>query len=56
MHAPIKERRLRLDLTEQQSAHGVGVGSSTVNHWENAKRVRLPFLVRQLLEMKHELE
>lgn len=57
-HIPalIKELRERLDLTQEQFAQRVGVTYSTVNHWENGKRVPLPFLVKRLLEMKHELD
>ena len=57
-HIPalIKELRGRLDLTQEQFAQKVGVTYSTVNHWENGKRVPLPFLVKRLLEMKHELD
>ena len=54
--ALIKELRERLDLTQEQFAQKVGVTYSTVNHWENGKRVPLPFLVRRLLEMKEELD
>jgi len=52
----IKELRERLDLTQEQFAQKVGVTYSTVNHWENAKRVPLPFLVKRLVEMKEELD
>ncbi|MCI0407268.1 MAG: helix-turn-helix domain-containing protein [Acidobacteria bacterium] len=52
----VKELRKRLDLTQEQFAQRVGVTYSTVNHWENGKRVPLPFLVRRLLELKEELE
>ena len=57
-HIPalIKGLRKRLDLTQEQFAQRVGVTYSTVNHWENGKRVPLPFLVKRLLEMKHELD
>jgi len=54
--ALIKELRQRLDLTQEQFAQKVGVTYSTVNHWENGKRVPLPFLVKRLVEMKEELE
>lgn len=54
--ALIRELRQRLDLTQEQFAQRVGVTYSTVNHWENGKRVPLPFLVRRLLEMKQELD
>ena len=54
--ALIKELRQRLDLTQEQFAQRVGVTYSTVNHWENGKRVPLPFLVKRLLEMKGELD
>lgn len=54
--ALVKELRRRLDLTQEQFAHRVGVTYSTVNHWENGKRTPLPFLVKRLLEMKEELD
>jgi DNA-binding XRE family transcriptional regulator len=54
--ALVKELRSRLDLTQEQFAQKVGVTYSTVNHWENGKRVPLPFLVKRLVEMKEELD
>ena len=54
--ALIKELRQRLDLTQEQFAQKIGVTYSTVNHWENGKRVPLPFLVKRLLEVKEELD
>jgi transcriptional regulator with XRE-family HTH domain len=54
--ALIRELRQRLHLTQEQFAQKVGVTYSTVNHWENGKRVPQPFLVRRLLELKEELE
>ncbi|MCL6547189.1 MAG: helix-turn-helix transcriptional regulator [Bryobacteraceae bacterium] len=54
--ALVKELRRRLDLTQEQFAQRVGVTYSTVNHWENGKRVPLPFLVKRLVEMKEELD
>ncbi|MGQ9591416.1 MAG: helix-turn-helix transcriptional regulator [Planctomycetota bacterium] len=54
--ALIRELRQRLDLTQEQFAHRVGVTYSTVNHWENGKRVPLPVLVKRLVEMKAELD
>jgi DNA-binding transcriptional regulator YiaG len=54
--ALIKELRERLDLTQEQFAQKVGVTYSTVNHWENGKRVPLPFLVKRLVEIKQELD
>jgi DNA-binding XRE family transcriptional regulator len=54
--ALIKELRGRLDLTQEQFAQQVGVTYSTVNHWENGKRVPLPFLVKRLVGMKEELD
>jgi DNA-binding transcriptional regulator YiaG len=54
--ALIKELRRRLDLTQEQFAQRVGVTYSTVNHWENGKRVPLPFLARRLVEVKKELD
>jgi putative transcriptional regulator len=52
----IKELRGRLGLTQEQFAQQVGVTYSTVNHWENGKRVPLPFLIKRLVEMKEELD
>ena len=54
--ALIRELRQRLDVTQEQFAQKVGVTYSTVNHWENGKRVPLPFLVKRLVEMKAELD
>ncbi len=54
--ALIRELRRRLDLTQEQFAHRIGVTYSTVNHWENGKRVPLPFLVKRLVEIKQELD
>ncbi len=54
--ALIKELRQRLNLTQEQFAHRVGVTYSTVNHWENGKRIPLPFLVKRLEDMKRELD
>ena len=54
--ALIRELRQRLDLTQEQVAQRVGVTYSTVNHWENGKRVPLPLLVKRLVELKEELD
>ncbi|MDA2925844.1 helix-turn-helix transcriptional regulator [Acidobacteria bacterium AH-259-G07] len=54
--ALVKELRARFELTQEQFAHKVGVTYSTVNHWENGKRLPQPFLLRRLLELKQELE
>ncbi len=54
--ALIKALRERTGLTQEQFAQKVGVTYSTVNHWENGKRVPQPFLVRRLLEIKAEIE
>ena len=54
--ALIRELRQRLNLTQEQFAQRVGVTYSTVNHWENGKRVPLPFLAKRLVEMKEELD
>lgn len=54
--ALVKELRDRLHLTQEQFAQHVGVTYSTVNHWENGKRVPLPFLLKRLEEMKSELD
>ncbi|MCL4850506.1 MAG: helix-turn-helix transcriptional regulator [Bryobacteraceae bacterium] len=43
-------------MTQEQFAHKVGVTYSTVNHWENRKRVPQPFLLRRLLEIKQGLD
>ncbi len=51
----VKELRERLHMTQEQFAQKVVVTYSTVNHWENGKRVPQPFLVRRLLELKEEL-
>lgn len=53
--ALVKELRERLHLTQEQFAQKVGVTYSTVNHWENGKRIPQPFLVRRLLELKEEI-
>lgn len=50
----VKGLRARLRLTQEQFAQKVGVTYSTVNHWENGKRMPQPFLVRRLLELKQE--
>jgi len=54
--ALVRELRRRLGVTQEQFAQKVGVTYSTVNHWENGKRIPLPFLVKRLLEMKQELD
>jgi DNA-binding transcriptional regulator YiaG len=54
--ALVKQLRERLHLTQEQFAQRVGVTYSTVNHWENGKRVPLPFLKKRLLEMERELD
>ena len=43
-------------MTQEQFAQKVGVTYSTVNHWENGKRMPQPFLGRRLIEMKEELD
>ncbi len=54
--ALIKDLRARLHLTQEQFAQKVGVTYSTVNNWENGKRIPLPFLIRRLIELKEELD
>lgn len=54
--ALVKDLRRRLELTQEQFAQKVGVTYSTVNNWENGKRIPQPFLMRRLLEIKEELE
>lgn len=51
----VKELRRVLELTQEQFAQKLGVTYSTVNHWENGKRVPQPFLMRRLLEIKDEV-
>ncbi len=51
----VKELRRVLELTQEQFAQKLGVTYSTVNHWENGKRVPQPFLLRRLLELKGEV-
>ncbi len=53
--ALIKSLREHFHLTQEQFAQKVGVTYSSVNHWENGKRIPQPFLVRRLLELKEEL-
>lgn len=53
---PVTDLRERLHRTHEQFARTIGVTDRTVNHWENGKRVPLPFLVKRLLEMKQELD
>jgi len=52
----VKELRQRLDLTQEQFAQRVGVTYSTVNNWENGRRVPRPFLMRRLQEMRQALD
>jgi putative transcriptional regulator len=52
----VKELRKRMSLTQEQFAQEVGVTYSTVNHWENGKRVPMPFLVKRLEQMKADLD
>jgi DNA-binding XRE family transcriptional regulator len=47
----VRELRDRLGLTQEKFAQELGVSFSTVNVWENGKRVPLPFLRRRLLEL-----
>jgi len=54
--ALVRELRQRLELTQEQFAHKVGVTYSTVNHWENGKRAPMPFLVKRLWQIKQELD
>jgi transcriptional regulator with XRE-family HTH domain len=51
----VKELRERLGLTQEQFAQKVGTTFSTVNHWENGKRMPQPFFIRRLLELKDEI-
>lgn len=54
--ALVKGLRERLHLTQEQFAHKVGVTYSTVNHWENGKRIPQPFLVKRLIEIREEFD
>ncbi len=51
----VKDLRERMKLTQEQFAQKVGVTYSTVNHWENGKRMPQPFLVKRLIELKEDL-
>lgn len=52
----VKDLRERMKLTQEQFAQKVGVTYSTVNHWENGKRMPQPFLVKRVLELKQEID
>ena len=52
----VKDLRERMNLTQEQFAQKVGVTYSTVNHWENGKRMPQPFLVKRVLELKQEID
>jgi putative transcriptional regulator len=52
----VKKLRVRLQLTQEQFAQQIGVTYSTVNHWENGKRMPQPFLLRRLQEVKEEVD
>jgi putative transcriptional regulator len=49
--ALVRSLREHHGLTQEQFAHQLGVSFSTVNVWENGKRLPLPFLRRRVLEM-----
>ncbi len=51
----IKRLREWLGLTQEQFAQRVGVTFSSVNHWENGKRMPQTFLVKRLLELQAEI-
>jgi DNA-binding transcriptional regulator YiaG len=46
--------RWRLFFAQEQFAPELGVSFSTLNVWENGRRVPLPFLRRRLLETAKE--
>ncbi len=52
----VKTLRQRLKLTQEQFAREIGVTHSTVNQWENGRRMPQPFLVRYLRRMMEEAE
>jgi len=52
--ALVRELREHLGLTQEKFAQDLGVSFSTINVWENGKRVPLPFLRRRILEMVKE--
>ena len=54
--ALVKRLRKRLGLTQEQLAQRVGVTYSTINHWENGKRLPQPFLARRLRQLESELD
>ncbi len=48
----VRQLRDRLGMTQEKFAQMIGVAFSTVNQWENGKRIPQPFLKKKLLEMK----
>lgn len=52
----VSRLRKQMHLTQEQFAQKVGTTYSTVNHWENGKRMPQPFFVRRLLELNEELD
>ena len=50
----IKKLRDKLDLTQEQFAHKVGVTFATINNWEKGNRAPHPFLFQKLLEIAEE--
>jgi putative transcriptional regulator len=52
----VKELRQQLKLTQEQFAQKVGTTYSTVNHWENGKRMPQPYFIRRLLEIRDECD
>lgn len=51
----VRTLRRRLGVTQEQLAQRIGVTYSTVNHWENGKRVPQPFLAARLRQLEAEL-
>lgn len=52
----IRDLRAALGLAQEQFAAKVGVTFSTVNRWENGKGKPSPLAMRQIEELKKELE
>ena len=53
--ALVRGLRKKLNLTQEQFAHRVGVTYSTINNWENGKRKPQPFLIGRLGQISQEI-
>lgn len=50
----VREIRQKLELTQEQFAHRIGVSFSTVNRWENGKGDPSPLAMRAILGLQEE--